>query len=192
MRIGFAIVVLLLPLVCDAGKLKLEPAEKYGAMVLSLRVEDNCPGPISSAMVTFEGILPNGKTTNGLLPIASIALPDHFENPPGRFVVQRLPVGNYRLLEIFRTHNNRNDNKIRSVKNLDIYFEIKPGTVSYLGELYFKIIDCKQYELRINDQQQRDAAMFDQEIENLRSTSFVRQLLFIPDELIGPQPSRLE
>jgi hypothetical protein len=73
-----------------------------------------------------------------------------------------------------------------------MYFDVAPGTVSYLGELYFKIIDCKQYEIRINDQQQRDAAMFDKQIEDVRSASFVRQLLFVPDDLIGPQPSRLE
>jgi hypothetical protein len=111
---------------------------------------------------------------------------DPLQNPPGRLVAQRLPVGNYRLLEFGRTHE---DGKFRSANNLDIYFEVKPGAVSYLGEVYFRIIDCKQFDVRVNDQQQRDAALFDEQIEDIESTSFVRQLLSIPDALIGPQPN---
>jgi hypothetical protein len=187
MRVPVAVVALLVPLVCFGDKLKLEPAEKYGAIALSLRIEDNCPGPVSTSMLTFEGILQNGKTTSGVWPIASIAVPDHFENPPGRFVAQRFQVGTYRLLEFFRTNAK---NKIRAPNNLDIYFEVQPGTVTYLGELYFKVIDCKQWEVRVNDRQQRDAALFDKQFENVKSTGFVRKLLFVPDELIGPQPSK--
>lgn len=194
MRVGVTILALFLPLVCAADKLKLEPAEKYGAVALSLRLEDKCPSPGSATShVSFEGILQSGKAFPGLFPISvgdaplvGFMMKDPLKNPPGRFVTQRLPVGSYRLIEFIRTGRAA----FRSANDLDVYFDVKPGVVSYLGELYFRILDCEQFDLRVNDQQQRDSALFDQQIDDVESSSWVRELVSIPDMLIGPQPRR--
>jgi hypothetical protein len=189
MRIYLGILALCVSYVAVADKLKLKPDDgRFGAVVVALRIEDKCPSSVSTSMLSFEGILTNGKTTGGQWPIASISVSKHYETPPGRLVTQRLPVGQYRLTNFWRTSTGQH---VQTAKDLDMYFEIKPGVVSYLGEVLFRITDCTTYEVHVKDEQVRDARMFDERIDDMESSTIVPQLISIPDELIGPQPSKM-
>lgn len=154
-----------------------EPGADHGIIVLSTRIDDRCGGNINTARINFEGLTDDG-VQRGMFVLVSPAVPQDFTNPPGSFIAWKLKAGQYRLIEFTKISIL---GSFRSNKELDMLFNVVPGRISYLGEIYLTLPDCSKFSIRVNDQRQRDSAMFDKKMVHLKSHMFEYHFLKPPE-----------
>lgn len=149
-----------------------KPGGNEGVVVLSARSADNCGGGMVSATFGYEGLVGNDIERGFFLFSNSLTKPE-FADPPGYFHVRPLKAGLYRLTTFQRTST---AGTIQS-EDWDVRFRVQPGKVVYLGELVASFDGCRRVAITVNDERQRDGALFDQKMKTLRASAFEYQLL---------------
>ncbi len=154
-----------------------EPGADQGIIVLSTRIDDRCGGNINTDSISFEGLTHDG-VQRGLFTLVSPAVPQDFADPPGTFIAWKLKAGQYRMVQFLKTSTL---GTFQSNKELDMLFDVVAGKIRYLGEVYIILPNCSRLSIRINDQRQRDGAMFDKKLTHLNSRMFEYQFLKPPE-----------
>jgi hypothetical protein len=160
---------------CGAARMNddeiLPPEKGQGMIVMSTRYQDSCGGFMGSAALTVE-ILHDNKIERRLIPLINPLVKKDFDNPPGFFQMWKYPAGDLRFAEVTRTAYYDSG---RATQPVDFQLRVEPGKVYYLGELFVDV-QCSGVTLRAKDQRVRDAALFDQRMNVLKSTQFEYRL----------------
>jgi hypothetical protein len=151
---------------------EFKPGKDEGMVVLSTRSADHCGGSMVSATFNYEGLV-GSDIKRGLFLFANVLPKPDFVDPPGYFHARLLQAGEYRLTTFQRTST---AGTIQS-DDWDVRFRVQPGEVVYLGELVATFEGCRHVAIAVNDERQRDGALFDRKMSRLRASSFEHQLL---------------
>ena len=146
---------------------------REGVIVVSTRTDDQCRGISNSSSLTFKGDAATGNKTAGLF-LENSFISNDFNNPPGYFLMLKLPAGTYTFTSLYKTGVMEGSLPLDRFK---ASFTVKPGKVHYLGEIHGDIPDCKTVVMSVKDQRKRDAALFDKKMKRLKSSDFDYQIL---------------
>ncbi len=137
-------------------------------VVVSTRLDSQCEGSIQSSFFIAEGITEKGRVRN--MVIVSNALMDKdLEDPPGFLFIQDWPPGEYRLSHFSSSSTQGGGNS----RDINIYFDIAPDSIQYLGEFYVEMPNCYSFTLEVRDDMESARKMFDERMDKLDSVSMV-------------------
>lgn len=160
---------------CGAARMnddeRLSPEKGEGMVVMSTRYQDNCGAFMGSTALSVE-ILHDNKIERRFIPVMNSLVKKDFENPPGFFQMWKYPAGDLRFSEVIQISYGSSG---RSTQPVDFQVRIEPGKIYYLGELFVDV-KCNGVTLRTKDQRVRDAALFDQRMNVLKSSQFEYRL----------------
>lgn len=155
-------------LVSDDYSLAKASESGFGLVAVSLRLDSQCDtGVMQAAAINFSA-------PGGVLAVINPFLKDDFSNPRGLFLIRKLPAKTYTLNS---TEHIGPKGDYRERIDPPITFDVKVGTVQYLGEIYIREPACGDFRYTINDQSKRDGALFNQSIKAISSDHFQIQLL---------------
>ncbi len=155
---------------------KIDPNSNEGLVVLSTRLYDGCVGGKNSADLDVIRLTNNNVELAAEFKLQHEFTEFDFKNPPGYFYIRRYKAGDYRITNYTLGGHG---GSYRSKKNLDINFHVAPGKIHYLGEIFVDVPDCSKFKVKVTDQRDRDAAIFDKKMKNLNSKMFDYQILKI-------------
>jgi hypothetical protein len=124
----------------DAG------ADQQATVILSVRYDNHCEESPYFTTLIIENISNNKKSTRALKVYNRMTAGD-FDDPPGYFYVQNWPAGQYHIFS-FKSFNGYST---ELTLDMNVYFDLAPGTVNYLGQLLLTIPKCNKYKIAIQD-----------------------------------------
>lgn len=159
-----------MPVYRMGGSYQFDADKNEGVVVASIRVQQKaCPGNLGRVWV-------EGLNTRRLGEWSWIAVgpftKNDFENPPGSVHILRMPADQWRFAKFMYGHFEWN--------NLDLLFTVKPGVVTYLGEINIDMVSCSRFTMTVKDERVRDGALFDAHMKHMSSRDFQAQLLVPP------------
>jgi hypothetical protein len=185
MRFIFLLILLPLFMGCTVTKVhedfSIQPGSDEGMVVLSTRMTDRCSGFSGVGTFFYLGTA-GGQTESGGFPLMISTTEYDFADPPGYFYARRMKAGEYRLTYVQKAVYG---GLYQSRKPFDIPFHVVAGHVHYLGELEVEMPSCQSIVVRVRDQRERDAALFDKKMKYVKSDLFDYQILRVGH---GPMP----
>lgn len=153
------------------GAVELPANGDEAMIVFSTRVNDTCGGVVM--LMLGVDALQGNRLSHVPIQLVNSFLKKDFSDPPVMFYTLKFKAGDLRFTKITRTGTKAG---FQSEREINIQMHVEPGKVYYLGELYVDL-NCGSFSLRVNDQRQRDGALFDQRMTTLSSSLFEHRLL---------------
>jgi hypothetical protein len=149
------------------------PRTDSALVVYSTRVDDNCSGALPSLKMDYE-YLKDGNSKKGGVLLMNTFVPSAFEDRDGFFRIVEWPASEYVFTNVVYSST-----KVGMVKtkSYEMKAKLEGGKTYYLGEFHAKLPNCHQVIISVNDEHERDGAIFDSRMKELKSTSFVRGVL---------------
>lgn len=141
---------------------RFDSGREEGVVVGSLRVDTACS--VQSTFLWFEGLTASGANKRAWVGLSRLNKAD-FENPRGFLHIDKFPAGEWRFTRVIY-------GPYQSRKDLDYLFTVKPGVITYLGEITIHIPTCERFNVKVADERVRDGALFDARMEHLKSRDF--------------------
>jgi hypothetical protein len=154
--------------------------DDQATVVLSVRYDNRCDENPYITVLKIEGISNNKKSVRKLNVYKSMLSGSDFDDPPGNFYVQKWPAGQYHILQFSSVKRYSTEMTL----DLDIYFDLKPGTVNYLGQFILTIPKCNKYKVGIEDDLRTALKLLKEQGSDINSSSIVSRVRELSQQLV--------
>ncbi|MCG7904778.1 MAG: hypothetical protein JAY60_20435 [Candidatus Thiodiazotropha weberae] len=148
-------------------------------VMLSVRFDNHCEENPYTTVLEIEGISNNKKSVRKLDVYKRIRAGD-FDDPPGYFYVQSWPAGQYHISQFSSVKRYSTEVTL----DLDIYFDLMPGTVNYLGQFILTIPKCSKYQVGIENDLRTALKLLKEQGSDIESSSIISRVRELSRQLV--------